>query len=89
PYPALHDELEALVKVAGLTPREVITAATLHGARTIGRERDYGTIEPGKFASLVFVRGNPLADIANLRTVELTVKRGRPYPRAAYRRGRA
>lgn len=89
PYPALHDELEALVKVAGLTPREVIVAATLNGARTIGRERDYGTIEVGKFASLVFVRGNPLADIANLRTVELTVKRGRQYPRAAYRRGRA
>lgn len=85
-YPALHDELEALVKVAGLSPREVITAATLNGARTIGRERDYGTIEPGKFASLVFVRANPLADIANLRTVVLTVKRGKQYSRAAYRR---
>ena len=85
PYPALHDELEALVKVAGLTPREVITAATLNGARTIGRERDYGTIEPGKFASLVFVRENPLTDIAKLRTVVLTVKRGKQYPRAGYR----
>lgn len=84
-YPALHDELEALVTVAGLTPRDVITAATLNGARTIGRERDYGTIEPGKFASLVFVRANPLADISNLRTVVLTVKRGKQYPRAAYR----
>ena len=84
-YPALHDELETLVKVAGLSPRDVITAATLNGARTIGRERDYGTIEAGKYASLVFVRANPLTDISNLRTVVLTVKRGKQYPRAAYR----
>jgi hypothetical protein len=83
-YPALHDELEALVKFGGLSPRETITAATLNGARTIGRECDYGTIEEGKYASLVFVRGNPLTDVANLRTVVLTVKRGKQYPRASF-----
>ncbi|MBK8245950.1 MAG: amidohydrolase family protein [Gemmatimonadetes bacterium] len=62
------------MKVAlDLTPRQLITAATLNGARTIGRERDCGTIEAGKYASLVFVRRNPLVEVANLRTVVTTV----------------
>ncbi len=85
-WPALHDEIEALVQFGGLTTMQAIAAATIHGARTVGRERDAGTIEVGKLASLAFVRDDPLTDIRALRTVVLTVKRGVPYPRAEFRR---
>jgi imidazolonepropionase-like amidohydrolase len=44
-----------------------------------------GSIEVGKLANLVFVRKDPLADIANLRTVAFTVKRGVVYARKDYR----
>jgi imidazolonepropionase-like amidohydrolase len=43
-----------------------------------------GTIEPGKLANLVFVEKSPLANIQNLRTVVLTVKRGKRFPRSGY-----
>jgi imidazolonepropionase-like amidohydrolase len=44
-----------------------------------------GTIAPGKLANLVFVEGDPAADIKALRKVRFTVKRGVRYPRADYR----
>ena len=85
PYSALHDELELLATRAKLPPIAVIRAATLVGARTIGREKDMGSIEPGKLANLVVVEKNPLESIANLRSVRFTVKMGRRYDRTDYR----
>jgi imidazolonepropionase-like amidohydrolase len=74
--PFLHDELELLVRRAGLTPLEAITAATRHGARALGIEREYGTVAVGKVADLVVLRADPIADIANTRSVVLVVKGG-------------
>lgn len=82
-YPALHKELETLSK-AGLSALDVIKAATSIAARTLGRQDEFGTIEPGKLANLVFVSRDPLQDIGNLRSVEFTVKRGVMYRRADY-----
>jgi imidazolonepropionase-like amidohydrolase len=62
-------EIELLVD-AGLTPMQAIQAATANGAAFLGRERDFGTIEPGKLADLIVLTGNPLARIADIRTVE-------------------
>lgn len=76
PYPALHDEIEALVDDAGLTPTEALVAATLHAARALGKEADYGTVEPGKLASLVVLAEDPSEDIEALRTVVAVVYRG-------------
>jgi len=44
-----------------------------------------GTIEPGKFANIAFLAKDPLADIANVKTVTLTLKRGHEFPRRDYR----
>lgn len=85
PYPALFDELGFLVHGAGFTPLEAIRAATLVGARTIGQEKAMGSIAPGKLADFVFVAKDPLADIANLKSVVLTVKRGHAYARKGYK----
>lgn len=49
-----------ILQEAGFHPLEVVRAATLHGAESIGREKDLGTIEIGKKADLVIVDQNPL-----------------------------
>jgi imidazolonepropionase-like amidohydrolase len=85
PYSALADEVALLVSRGGMSPLDAIRAATFTGARTIGKERDTGTIEQGKLADFAVLAKNPLDDIANLRTVTLTVKRGSRFRRADYR----
>ena len=49
-----------LFQEAGFHPLEVIRSATLHGAELIGREKDLGTVEPGKIADLVLIDENPI-----------------------------
>ncbi len=75
----------ALLVHAGMTPMDAIRAATAVAARTIGQQRDMGTLEPGKLANIAFLAKDPLADIANVKSVTLTVKRGREFPRSAFR----
>lgn len=87
PWPALIEELEMLQNEVGMSPADVLRAATLTGARALNQADDMGTIEPGKLANLVFVAGDPLADVAQLRRLVFTVKRGQAYPRAAFRPG--
>ncbi len=64
-----HLEMELMVE-AGLTPLQVITAATRNGAEFLGVLPDLGTLEPGKWADLLVLRANPLDDIRNTRTLE-------------------
>jgi imidazolonepropionase-like amidohydrolase len=85
PWPALFDELELLVRRAGLTPLEAIRAATQIGAMTMGQGQQRGVIATGYFADLVVLERDPLADIANMRSVLFTVKHGRRLDRADYR----
>jgi imidazolonepropionase-like amidohydrolase len=84
PYPALHDELGFLVQRCGIPAAEVIRCASLVGARSMGAEASMGTVEPGKLANFAVLAEDPLADITNLSSVELVVKRGHRYHRADY-----
>lgn len=86
PWPALFDELELLHDAAGLPPMAVIQAATMNGSRAMGDEKDAGSIVPGKLANMVVLERNPLDDVRNFRSVVLTVKRGRRFPRAEFAR---
>ncbi len=74
-------ELELYVQ-AGLTPLQAIQSATIVSAHAMGLEHDSGTIERGKRADLILVRGNPLSDISDLRKVSKTVANGRMYDTA-------
>ena len=74
--PSLLVELELFVR-AGLTPARALRAATLDSARILGVEADFGTLEPGKVADVVVVRGDPTADIAAMWDVEDVFKAGR------------
>lgn len=79
--PNIHAELQLLVSKSGLTPLEAITAGTRNGARAIGIEKDYGTLEKGKFADLVILSANPAADIRNTQTIEYVMQGGKLYKR--------
>ncbi len=61
---------------AGIPAADVLQAATLNGARALGVGDRLGSIEAGKLADLVVVRGDPLQDIRATRNVELVVKNG-------------
>jgi Amidohydrolase family len=80
-------EIELLVE-AGLTPMQAIQAATATGAAFLGRDRDLGTVEPGKLADLIVLRGNPLARISDIRTVERVLAGGSWVDVQRYRRER-
>jgi imidazolonepropionase-like amidohydrolase len=84
-YPALFEELELLVRRAGLTPLEAIRSATQTGAAAMAQGRTMGVIAPGYAANLLVLERDPVADIANMRSVLFTVKRGRRFDRADYR----
>lgn len=86
-WPALDDELVFLATQAGLPPADVLRAATINGAKAMGREKETGSIEAGKLADFVVLTADPLTDIANVRSVQMTVKRGREYPRSDYKPG--
>jgi imidazolonepropionase-like amidohydrolase len=86
PLPSLFDELELLHDVAGLPPMAVLRSATITGAKAMGEEKQMGSIESGKLANMVVLARNPLEDVRNFRTVVLTVKRGRKFPRGDFRR---
>src|SRR5262249_23139256 len=73
---SLHDELALLVADGGFTPVEAIQAATRDPARVLGREKDLGTVEPGKLADLVLLDADPLADIHNTTKIAAVVANG-------------
>ncbi|MBX6330510.1 MAG: amidohydrolase family protein [Gemmatimonadaceae bacterium] len=73
-----HRELHALV-LAGIPPAAALRIATINGARALGVGTQLGTIETGKLADLLVVRGNPLEDIRNTRHVQLVMKSGTIY----------
>jgi imidazolonepropionase-like amidohydrolase len=67
------DELKAMVKY-GFTPLEAIRAATIGGAELYGEK--IGSIEPGNYADLIAVAGDPIADLDTLTDVSFVMKGG-------------
>lgn len=72
----LHEALVMDVE-AGVPPMTAIQAATLYVARTFRKDRDYGSVEPGKVADLAIVEGDPLEDIWATQNVKMVVMDGR------------
>jgi imidazolonepropionase-like amidohydrolase len=73
-----HWELELMVQ-AGLTPLQALTAATGNNARFLGA-RDLGTLQPGRWADLVVLERDPLADIRNTRSIHSVYIAGQSVP---------
>jgi len=82
---AMWREMSALVE-SGMTPIQVISAATKTNAEILGQFDELGTIEPGKLADIIIVDGNPLRNIEVLDYVDVVIKDGGVWysERAAY-----
>jgi imidazolonepropionase-like amidohydrolase len=70
-----------LLVEAGVTPAKALLAATRDAAIAMGRQERLGTVEAGKLADIVAVRGNPLENIALLRNIGFVMKEGVVYKR--------
>ena len=60
----------------GMTPLQAIPAATLNAGEALGRSKDVGAIAVGRFADIVAVKGDPLADVRVLEKVDTVIKGG-------------
>lgn len=86
PGAGLHREL-LLLQESGLTPAEVVCAATLDAARYLaqGEDPQYGLVKEGMQADLLLVDGDPLKDLNALANIRQVIKAGVPLDRRPYR----
>jgi imidazolonepropionase-like amidohydrolase len=70
-------DFEALVKRAHMSPARAIQAGTINNAEIMGWTDRVGSIDKGKYADLIAVSGDPLADIAELQRVKFVMKGGK------------
>lgn len=68
-------ELQLLLQT-GLTQMQIIIAATKHGAEVCSIADEVGTIEVGKRADILIIKGNPLEDLTNIKNVVFVIKDG-------------
>ena len=70
-----HEEMQHYQK-GGMNPLRIIKCATLNGAKMLGVQEDYGTIETGKFGNMIILNENPLDDISNTLSIDVVIKNG-------------
>src|SRR6266545_4952490 len=72
----LHQELVMFVE-AGMTPMQAIQAGTINVAKAFRKDKEFGTVEPGKIADIIAIEGDPLKDIWAVQNVKLVVLGGK------------
>ncbi len=77
----VHRELDALVR-NGIPAADALKIATINGAKALKIDSDHGSIELGKVADLVIIKGDPLENIRNTRNVQKVVRAGVVYDAA-------
>jgi len=78
PYDAAAHQFAFMVKY-GMTPMQAIQSATINAADLIGKAEQFGSIARGKFADIIAVEGDPIADIRQLEQVTFVMKEGVVY----------
>ncbi len=72
-------ELEVYVRDYGMSPLQALQSATLNGADLMGWTDKVGTLEPGKWADVIAVKGDPMKDVRTLQHVSFVMKGGVVY----------
>jgi imidazolonepropionase-like amidohydrolase len=75
PHASAGGQFKTMVQY-GMTPMQAIQAATRNGAQALGREKDVGAIAVGRFADMIAVDGDPLANVRELESVDVVIKGG-------------
>jgi imidazolonepropionase-like amidohydrolase len=75
PADSLATELRPLALM--FSPKEIVRILTANAAAAIGKQNELGSLERGKAADLVILRGDPTADVTNLLKVAAVVKDGK------------
>ncbi|HEX4605011.1 MAG TPA: amidohydrolase family protein, partial [Candidatus Angelobacter sp.] len=68
----------------GMTPAQAVRSATLSAAELLSMQNDVGSIAPGKYADVVAVKGDPLADITLLQKIDFVMKGGEVHKSAVH-----
>ncbi|HEY2921067.1 MAG TPA: amidohydrolase family protein [Candidatus Binatia bacterium] len=71
----IHEEVTMFVE-GGLTPMQALQSATINVAKTFGKDRDFGTVEPGKIADMIMINGDPLKDSWATQNVQMVISGG-------------
>jgi imidazolonepropionase-like amidohydrolase len=72
-------EFTALVKIGGMTPAQALQAGTINAAKLMRWGNDIGSVSKGKFADIIAVSGDPLADISETERVMFVMKGGEVF----------
>jgi imidazolonepropionase-like amidohydrolase len=72
---AVHYEMQMMNDV-GIAPMKALQGGTLWAAEVFGRQKDLGSVEPGKLADITIIEGNPLDDIGVTKNVRMVIKDG-------------
>ena len=64
------------LRAVGMPPLDIIRAVTTNAAEMLGWQDHVGSVEPGKFADLVAVSGDPLTDVSELERIRFVMKDG-------------
>lgn len=76
PHGEIGKQFRVMVEY-GMSPLEAIQAATRNAGQALGREKDVGAIEVGRFADVIAVDGDPLSNVRELESVDAVVKGGK------------
>ncbi|MFT4247105.1 MAG: amidohydrolase family protein [Pseudomonas sp.] len=81
PFGSDTREFQYMVENAGVKPMDAIVIGTRNNAELIGAAADIGTLQPGRYADVIAVPGDPLQDIRQLQRVDFVMKGGKVYKR--------
>src|SRR6185503_13076256 len=74
---SLYDELELLVKEAGMTPLAALATSTINAAKVLGLADSLGQVAPGFVADLILLDRDPTADISAVRGLHAVIRNGK------------
>lgn len=66
----------AKMKQAGMSDWQILQSSTINGAKVLGKENEFGSIEKGRLANMILLDGNPADNLENLKKVRMVINKG-------------